>query len=273
VALRDGSRWPNKPPLGYPLDLAHPLAQGLVFDALLNENAGGPWDPVGRVKGTLSGPPTWTQGDVGPALNFGGSQYVDFGTISALNLTSNFTVAVRVWHSGWGTQGSAGIFTHQDSSNGWGVVVDNSVPSFICFNGGAFTYLDWSGSISDKSWHTFVARKASGSSGTRNTFLNGVKGTTSDTQAAGSNATINAVMGRFYGNQNNFYLNGGRVGWAKVWNVALPDALIARLQDDPYAMYLPPNQRRWFAASLLPPARRVNWPLVCAPQPPASSFE
>ena len=67
--------FPQKPPLGVPLNLEHPLANGLVGYWPMNEGAGNVVQDLSgnNTTGTLVKSTTWSPGKFGPCLSFNGS--------------------------------------------------------------------------------------------------------------------------------------------------------------------------------------------------------
>src|SRR5271169_7083959 len=89
-----------KPVFGTPINLAHPLAQGLTGCWLINENAGTIlYDSIERNNITLSGSPlpTWTSGVYGSALSFPTQLSNTEGsvTISTMTLPLSYMIAFK----------------------------------------------------------------------------------------------------------------------------------------------------------------------------------
>lgn len=98
-----GTRWQNKPPVGYQIDFEHPLAAGLVSFWAFNEGSGAPNDiasTIGMRPITLAGggDSTWTAGNRGPVYNtdYGGTprSSLAFGNCPDLAINSGlFSIA------------------------------------------------------------------------------------------------------------------------------------------------------------------------------------
>lgn len=89
-----GSRWPQRPPVGTPIDGSHPLSGGLVAFWPGADSTGGMYNAVGGASYAAAiGAPVWQPGPYGLAPYLSGtSQYFDAGPIPALNGATQATV-------------------------------------------------------------------------------------------------------------------------------------------------------------------------------------
>jgi hypothetical protein len=186
--------------------------------------------------------------------------YYSFGDVPWLNLTGDFTVAVNFFLPSTATSGDwRGLFTRQNSTNGWGLVVDgsNDKPAFITFSGSSFEYTHCnSAALAVNTSHTLVGRCQNG---VKTVWLNGVLQTETGTLMPGSSSGTNLQVGKFYDGTAGF-LAKTATRWAAVWKRPLTDGEIGQFAGDPYAPFRP----RTKLALWVPPP-----PVVAAPDPAA----
>ncbi|MCE2929410.1 MAG: DUF2341 domain-containing protein, partial [Candidatus Caenarcaniphilales bacterium] len=145
---------------------------------------------------------------MGNSIVFDGSNdYINFGTASLANLTTQMYVSSWVYPVSYGNYG--GIITRQKNTpfdGGWGLAQnqsDSNKFSSINFNLTSFEYIQVSSNPATSTWNYLSSRNLSG---TRTIFLNSVSQATSAVIATASPAQM--VAGRFYFDTNNFYFNG-----------------------------------------------------------------
>ena len=155
----------------------------------------------------------------------GSDQYVDMGTASELELTDNFTVSAWIKPESYGNYGS--IISRQTANyaGGWGLVQSSNILSFIAFNQGSFEYLSVDANPSTGEWHHLLGLVRNG---TRYIYVDGVQQSDTSTLIPSTNANANAVIGRFYGNSDNFYFDGN-IDEVRVYNRALSTGEILQL--------------------------------------------
>ncbi|MCE2928045.1 MAG: hypothetical protein LW817_00255, partial [Candidatus Caenarcaniphilales bacterium] len=167
----------------------------------------------GRPYGNMS---TVTSSKMGNSILFDGTNdYINFGTASLANLTSQMYVSAWIYANAYGVWN--GIFTRQNASydGGWGLVQDyTSILASINFNSGLAEYISVANNPPISTWNYLSTRNFSG---TRTLFLNSMAEGTSTIIATSSPSEM--VAGRFYFNHNSLFFNG-RIDEIRVVNKA-----------------------------------------------------
>lgn len=263
-------KYSTNPPLGTPLNIAHPFNRGLTGYWPFAEGAGGRTADLGlkAARGTLTNGPTWTGGRFGSALRFDGvDDYVTADTnleiagqatilfwvraaavdAQALNypisLGLNGAYGWSIWVGGtYAPANSMGIY---DGTNASGTVADTFTPNDIGVDRHlAFVY-DNTRAVRMSIYKDLVPQ---------------VMDTNNITGLGPAQNQIN--IGRRMDNQ--FYWNGLLYG-LRVFNRALDISEIKGIYAQEFCMYERENKFRWYfpvAASGFQPARARNNNLI-----------
>jgi hypothetical protein len=243
---------------------AHPHARGLVSAWAFLERGGSVVRDLGpaRANGTVAGSALRATSALGHAITLNGStQYVDAGNPTALQITTDITVAVWVKLGSTASNGTLAAKDHSSGGRAWTL-------DFNTGSGGIYRfYLGGSGTdlVSTTSgnnttaWHHVV--------GTFNTstlalsiYVDGVlRNSVTSVQTTIPTATANVYLGarQFSGSQN--FLNG-RIAEARIYRRALSAREIASIYADPWALYRP-ERSSWPLGAIL----HIPPPVVVTP--------
>ncbi len=236
-----GTRWQQKPPVGYGIDPAHPLAQGLVSFFALNEGTGLPFDLAGRVQ-AASCNATWQGSSSGAALALNGtSQYIGLGSRPDLATTTgnlSIVAAGMLVNNGANDQ----IFHCSDGSayastmyyNGTGI---GELNFYAAAPGGSYTANGPAGTV-DGNPHVFGLSVAGAATGGVRFYRDGafVSSVTASVAANLNPATTTAWIGQTGG---NIHWLKGSLSWLGVWNRTLSAAEQADLAANPWRVFRP----------------------------------
>lgn len=250
LLLKGAHHWRSqKPPPGarVEIDLAHPLACGLVSYWLMHEGAGarlldlGPTPAIGSFVGAAT--PAWVTSARGPALSFDGTTaYIDIAraTPNAVPLTlwtrfnaTSTTGALSLLTIGGGTGAPAHEF---------GLVIVNGVLWALTQDAGGAAHADVAVSVSTG----YSAAGVFTSATDRAVYLNGVVGgtdTTSKTPTAGSIARTRIGQRSNTGDDQKF---AGLMSEAAVYGRALTAGEVLWLDKEPGAFLLVHPARTFF---------------------------
>jgi hypothetical protein len=241
------SCWPQKPPLGTPLDREHPLAQGRVLDLLLNENGGNRVSDLSynAAPGTVTGP-AWVGGIRGPALNFAAANnYITWGAAPAhLKLiASDLTIVAWIKPSEMALNIVAGT-DRNTADGGWSLLTNTT--GRLAFSIGATVALSKNSVYAVDVWQQ-VAVTYAWAARAVTYYVNGVAVDT-DTQTVdiGYTATRPFVIGV---DPNDLAGNDfqGLLDSVAVYNRVLIAGEMARLYLQPFCMYRRPRLELWAA--------------------------
>ncbi|TXH00473.1 MAG: LamG domain-containing protein [Candidatus Moraniibacteriota bacterium] len=172
--------------------------------------------------GTLTNGPTATQGKVGQALSFDGSNdYVNLGTGSSIRYTTTGSLAVWVKTSCTGI--CVIIGGNSDTELGYNLFLDSGT---LKYRQDKYSEMStpWTGVYNDGNWHFIVVSK-SGSSGTL--YVDNVSKATSS--GLGGSWGANPI---YIGNEyNRSYYFSGSIDELRIYNTALTVAQVAALYN------------------------------------------
>jgi hypothetical protein len=274
MAFREGYHWLTRPPLGAMVDVAHPLAQGLVGCLLTNEIGNGTlfssWIPGPANSLTLASgaaAPTWTGGQDGPALKFvsGSSQFCSNTTavpfsnyplsVTCWFNTTSITAPQAIWCTG---KNSATSVTLDLRLNATGHVACNAAGGSSAISGAAAVANTWSHAAGV--WASATSRAA---------YLNGGSLGTSAISVGFPSGMNETDLGALVGSTRGTFFSG-KLAVLKMWSIALTTDLVEWDYNEPYAMILPPNHRRWFVPAS---GVRPKPPLIYLPPLNPALFE
>ena len=240
----------TQPPIGTPLNPAHPLNQGLVGYWPMGEGGGtrvndisgnGNHGVANMVQGTSSG---WTGGKYGRAVRFNGIS----DKISVPNITLNGTVfSISAWVNLNTPTAGCMIFGQGNSANG------NPIVSIQMFSGTTFELANrndsTSGLLSYPAFTYFVDRWYhivwTCTLNESMLYVNGVLINTVGF-SVNSGATINtSFIGVRQRGLNESFFNG-RIEQVRIYKRVLPIFEARQLYTDPFCMYEQENKYRWF---------------------------
>jgi hypothetical protein len=246
------------PPFGALLDLAHPLARGLVGAWLFNENNGPRVSDGGQrhYTGVLTGC-TWVGGSRGPALSFNGStDVVTVANPADLSLAALPGLTIL----GWIRPGVAqtGNILNKDGNSGYRYRV-NSDRTVAVLVGGS-NQVASAGTAPGGVWtHAAVTGDTSGVKVYLNGRLSGAGGFSMAATPADAGQALLFGFGAF----GEVY--SGAINEHYLYRRSLSAAEILWHYEEPLALYPAENARRWFFAT--PPVTileaAVPMPLEC----------
>jgi len=221
-----------------PLNRQHRLADGLVSRWLaLPHLAGGKqlYDIAGFNHGTLTNGPTWPSfrrdGGFSSIVCDGTDDYVDLGTVAALNLTG--AMSFSCWYKANSyTQNQAFIATSQNGGQAnYAITFGFNDNKFELWNNATGPVITSTASIADSGWHHYVCTRA-GSSGSWNLalYIDGVLDKSGTSAVDPSGGSYPATIGRF-GGFGGYYLFG-QIGDAALWSRAITAADVWELYQD-----------------------------------------
>jgi len=236
----------TKPPLGTPLNPAHPLNRGLVGYWPFAEGAGGKTMDLsgkgnnGTLTNMVQGPTSgWTGGNFGGAMRFDGTN--DFVAFTAPDISSS-SFSISSW-----------ISTRDQSSRAWFSIGNQSIFNKIIhlayvsgtslrfgFYGddNSFTYT----LTNNKRYHAVFTYN--NSTNERILYVNGVHvGTGSGNAFTGT--TVGRI-GSWINSPNNYLYWNGSIDEVRVHNRALSASEVQQLYTDPFCMYEQKSIFRWF---------------------------
>jgi len=146
-------------------------------------------------------------GQVGGAGGFSGTQYIDLGSNSSLDFTDNFTIESWVNTSSGVPGSNAGIFGRipATSDAGYQLASWNGTLAFGWYGStpsNHYTGVTVNANPSAGTWHHLVGVS---NANVKNIYLDGVLQTSTQIDTIAS-ANINAVLGRWYGNYDGYYV-------------------------------------------------------------------
>jgi hypothetical protein len=256
MSVRLGHRWTSKPPLGYGLDRAHPLAQGLVAAFPMNEAAG----PIANlVDGGLwarTGTSVWTPSTLPMARcpSFDGStQYFDKGSA----LLTGAPMTLLCWAYPTSNAVDMTMFALADGSTAnrieltiRGTLAGDPFRLVLAAASVGAGNVQPTNAWNINAWNLFVGRCQSTTA--RDAVLNANlagKGTgTGSSVPTGINAT--SIGRRPTGTATQFWV--GLIGMVLIYNRAIADSEIVWHWHEPFAWVLPPRVRAWPGVSGAP---------------------
>lgn len=242
----------TKPPLGTPLNPAHPLNRGLVLYMPFSEGAGSKTqDLSGRGNhGTLIASPKWVGGKFGGSLSFNGvNTYVsitnsvsfNFGTDGfAVSFWGNANIAPSRAYFAVGKLQNSGPW---DNFN-FGITA-NGFASFTWRTGGTSYSATGATDLTDGIWHHFLGvRNSSGI----HLYVDGffiASNTNANTQL-NEDHTEGLTIGRERtGTGDESWI--GEISEVRIYNRALSAQEVQQLYTDPFCMYESKSLFRWFS--------------------------
>jgi hypothetical protein len=245
-----GNRWPHKPPIGYEIDVEHPLSRGLVFFAPLWEGAGKTtFDIVSGTTLSLANNAVWGTGSqiVMNAVSVGSAQTV---APPSLQLPGPMTIAVG-WHYASQQSNQGGLF-------GLSYANSNSSPYYAAgFRlGGSYTqynlYHDIGGPLRTLTSTAAIATgndyvtSASLASGLQTVYTNGVP---SGSNAYAGSITYGTNPYLYIGNCSTVYGNyatGAIFYWAAIWARTLSASEHAAIAQNVWQIYEPRRLQTYY---------------------------
>jgi hypothetical protein len=231
-----------KPPVGAQVNRAHPLADRLLVQWLMNEGGGSVvYDSargVGGNSGTITAA-TWTghHARAGQAIDFantaGGtsSQYIDFGDIGVFTGLTEYTLQ---WWVRFDSVSSFQSVQHKDGT--FNFQLNAGDPYLVAFPGGSSAYTI-PPAMSANVWTDLVFVWAAGSA--QAVYYNGISQTLSLTgSGSGGLANPGATM-RLGGSGSSGEGFDGQLALQRVWGRALNGREVADLHAAPFGMLLP----------------------------------
>jgi len=231
-----------KPIRGLQINLAHPLARGLVGCYLFNEGGGKKIFNVIQPsvsEGTLQGAAAWKSGGEGFCIEFApGSDAVNITHSSALSFdgySDSYTVIIRA--KGGSQSGSHRLLENRSSGvskypvslqGGAGATLSGYVWDGTNLPGVSF------GTVWDGAWHT-LAFVVDNSADYLYTYKDGIRIASAANTVAATTANSSAYyVGNNYGYSADFV---GQVAWLFIYNRALSAGEVARLYGEPFCMF------------------------------------
>lgn len=240
-----------KPTLGFGINPSHALSQGLIGAWVMNEGGGlSLKDLSGKNNtGALTGGPTWSAGQFGPALSFNGSSsYVDLG--SGVPLATRISISARLKVASFIANmqivcSDASVRRFQfrvNSSNG----ID-----FVVFDGGG-SVLAFASSATTLSANIFYHVIGTYDGSNAYVYINGVQ----DATGAGSGSSATVADTIYIGARNTGSLFfSGVIDEVLIYNRALSSYEVQQLYVDPFCFMQPARgQILSFPSTAPPPA-------------------
>jgi len=238
--------WPQKPPLGVPVNWGDPLAQGLVGCWLMNEGGGTIVNDLSGNgnTGTLVADTHTVAGKFGPALSFDGTD--DYVTIPSINYAGVSQLTVSFWVK-FNAAPTATIYMLQQGNS-----ANNRVFNFLVLDGGRTHFTLWNSSaasetgrydsiITTTNWYHIVGTYDGANV---RVYVNGILGTYR--QGALTGTLEDAVSGGL----DQFILGGslslagvlssdfaGQIDNVSIYNRALSASEIAQLYMTPFRIF------------------------------------
>lgn len=149
-------------------------------------------------------------GKFGQGASFNGTtSMISLGDVNAFELTNNFTVFA------WVKSGANGAFqgivgkAQETTYQGWNLAKESDNKyKFIMFNGNAPGYHAATANSASTDTTNWIFLAGVRDSGTATIYINATAQTTTTTQAPLAATSQPALIGRYYGNTNNYYWNG-----------------------------------------------------------------
>ena len=240
----------QKPPVGTPINLGHPLTRRLSAFYAFNEGGGGAaYDALGALsKLVFTNSPTWATGSDGRAIKFasGSSQYLVGGgnlsfdstgfTISAIINTSTPTAAFQM------------ICTNNSSSTdttGFELRGNNTtggISFFVPPESNTQNLNSVSVLSANKRYHIVGTANPA----TQTIYINGVKDAS---QAMPVTITIPANPIQVGRRVDGLYYSGV-IEHIALWNRGLTAAEVAELYENPYGVFLSPSPTRFLSGGI-----------------------
>jgi hypothetical protein len=257
--------WPNKPPLGVPVDPQHPLAADLGAWWIAAEGSGVRVASAATALRSADGQdgvfdtagPTWMPADGdsgGPwlAFNQSNSEHVVLGRVTPIS-PLRFTVACRVkMPNDGGSYGGCFLSlgsTDSDGgdSNGWSILFKTVATHRLTveYRGGSGFGVD--NVFDDYLWHTIVLTQDGATSALYCDHR--LLGTVANTSPPFAFWDRNGLGWQRFDNGEHATVH---ISWAAVWLNPLSESMLQQLLDAPYSAFWRP---RWFVAQgAAPPA-------------------
>jgi len=220
----------QKPPLGTPINFAHPLAKGLVGCWLMNEGAGGKiYDVSGNSHdGTLQGGPLWVPGRTGPALSFDGvDDYVNTVALTDL-ITNDFTISL--WVNARDLSGDRVLYSADTGGTNRFYLLSSATGSGYLKIGLSGWNEEWANSISFGVWEHYVITL----DGTAGYIYRAGSEMDSNSSVVVDIPSTNLFIGA-HSTPSNFF--GGSIDDIRTYNRALSAQEVQQLYINPYAMF------------------------------------
>lgn len=225
-----------KPLPGTPLDIHHPLSDGLVGSWLMNENAGDIVHDLSGHKshGTFQGTPTWQASTNGPALYFSGGT----DAVNGVPQVTGYPFSVSFWMSTTASSTWKCLFWIGNSARGdqWYVVYFRDVAGHLTIaarNPGE-KYATSPNAVDDGKWHHVVAVFASATD--RRLYVDGHLDASSTSSIPFATSTNKWTLG-YMGDSSPGGGYIGLLGQTILYDRALVPAEIASLYRDSYQMF------------------------------------
>ena len=255
----------TQPPIGTPLNLAHPLNQGLVGYWPMVEGAGiNANDSSGKgnhgiltnmVQGTTNG---WSGGNFGRAIMCDGiNDYVDLGAMRVVNGLSR--LSIFAWIKITTQDGRVSSIVHRGidsptpfrfslSPSQTGIGGDNDI--LVLMSQGVNTYGYTTSDVLKLNQWAFVGFVFDGSkSGNSNRLQIYANGISIPVTFVGTiPSTVPADTGNlFLGHYTNFGFFPGFIQEVRIYSRNISSQEIQQLYTDPFCMYEQKNNFRWFS--------------------------
>jgi hypothetical protein len=249
----------QKPPLGIQLNVAHPLARGLVGCWVLNEAKGSIIYDLSRNDhcGTITAGATWK----GSVLSFNGASKVNIANPEQLQILGDLTLISKVRVYSFPVSNAA-ILIYRGDNVGEGDEADNilyamhvettgQLRAFWEYNVGSNVIVTSAGAAATVGeWATLViVRSADGTAVTF--FVDGVQfesTTTGKTRATGGGNGI-VTMGYEPNGATGWAFLNGAIEYSFIYNRALSASEIAWHYCEPYSMFRQDELALWAAAT------------------------
>lgn len=226
--------WPQKPPLGVPVNWGDPLARGLVGCWLMNEGGGNIVNDLSgnRIRGTIVNA-IWSKGQFGPALSFDGTGD-NIATTIISQTDSLAAMTVGVWCYPLSTTNYRFAIS-KDTAFGIGVRdYDGYRWSLISTGGSTGTAGKSVGTVEYNTWQ-FLCVRFNGS--VAELIKNGV--ILDSVPATGTTKIETDYMGIGVFRQANtdYYNWNGLISHVQLWNRALSASEVQQLYMTPFRMF------------------------------------
>jgi len=249
----------TKPPIGTPLNKAHPLNRGLVGYWSFGEGAGGKTQDLsgngnhgtltGIVQGETSG---WAGGKFGRALNFDGvNDYVDVGAFDVIDNASQATLSFWGYRSS--TSKTISVAKYGGSTAWFELALRNDGAIVFIAANSDVTYKyqnDINNTHNTIGWHYYTMVFDGSLSGNARIagYIDGValgslatNGVLPSTLASTGNLAIGLV--------GNSVFSEGSIDEVRIYNRALSADEVRQLYTDPFCMFEQESKYRWYVPS------------------------
>jgi Concanavalin A-like lectin/glucanases superfamily len=270
--------WSTKPPMGVQIQRGHPLSSGLLFCALANESGGFTLQDLayGQV-GTATTGTIWAPSPYGPAIAFGGSDNVDFGSAAVTANRQVVPTTYVIWFKATTLSVTQVIFGRNDGNTvnvGWWIdITSGNILRFVTEASSVNMVADTSSPPSLNTWYMFVVvGDGSQTAANQALYLNGVlqaHGTDfNGSGTIGDDTTKALTLGSYSTGGLKF---NGHISQAMIYNRQLTAGQIIQLYTNPYCFLQPQSpQRRYWAPPLGSTYRPIGNKLRPAPFKPGT---